>query len=130
MNTEKTYIHRRVCLCRQCGGTGSVTVYAEKDVRREYPQQKVCPQCQGSGRIWLSGTVIKQIEPYAEPEPYSVQASQGGSQSPLQRNQSVHVCMDQAQPPMRLEGAAFEAEPGIPGHLLRCGKQRYNRHDV
>ena len=38
MKTEKTYIHRRVCLCRQCGGTGSVTVYAEKDVRREYPQ--------------------------------------------------------------------------------------------
>lgn len=36
MKTEKTYIHRRVCLCRQCGGTG---------------------------------TVIKQIEPYAEPEP-------------------------------------------------------------
>ncbi|WP_304184608.1 molecular chaperone DnaJ [Phocaeicola plebeius] len=69
MKTEKTYIHRRVCLCRQCGGTGTVTVYAEKDVRREYPQQKVCPQCQGSGRIWLSGTVIKQIEPYAEPEP-------------------------------------------------------------
>ena len=63
MKTEKTYIHRRVCLCRQCGGTGSVTVYAEKDVRREYPQQKVCPQCQGSGRIWLSGQVVKNIEP-------------------------------------------------------------------
>ena len=31
MKPEKTYIHRRVCLCRQCGGTGTVTVYAEKD---------------------------------------------------------------------------------------------------
>ncbi len=69
MKSEKTYIHRRVCLCRPCGGTGTVTVYAEKDLLHEYPQQKVCPQCQGSGRIWLSGTVIKQIEPYAEPEP-------------------------------------------------------------
>ena len=69
MKTEKTYIHRRVCLCRQCGGTGTVTVYAEKDLQHQYPEQKVCPQCQGSGRIWLSGTVIKQIEPYAEPEP-------------------------------------------------------------
>lgn len=40
MKSEKTYIHRRVCLCRQCGGTGTVTVYAEKDVRREYPSRK------------------------------------------------------------------------------------------
>ncbi|MCF2599289.1 hypothetical protein I6E10_11230 [Phocaeicola barnesiae] len=69
MKTEKNYIHRRVCLCRQCGGTGTVTVYAEKDVRRLHPKQKVCPQCQGSGRIWLSGEVTKYIEPYAEPEP-------------------------------------------------------------
>ena len=69
MRTEKTYIHRRVCLCRPCGGTGTVTVYAEKDFQHQYPEHKVCPQCQGSGRIWLSGTVIKQIEPYAEPEP-------------------------------------------------------------
>ena len=28
MKEEKNYIHRRVCLCRQCGGTGTVTVYA------------------------------------------------------------------------------------------------------
>ena len=35
----------------------------------------------------------------------------GGSQSPLQRNQSVYVFMDQAQPPMRLVSQAFEAEP-------------------
>ena len=69
MKEEKNYIHRRVCLCRQCGGTGIVIEYEEKDVRREYPQQKVCPQCQGSGRIWLSGEVTKYIEPYAEPEP-------------------------------------------------------------
>jgi hypothetical protein len=40
MKTEKTYIHRRVCLCRQCGGTGSVTVYAEKDVRGNIPSRK------------------------------------------------------------------------------------------
>ena len=56
MKEEKNYIHRRVCLCRQCGG-------------RLHPKQKVCPQCQGSGRIWLSGEVTKYIEPYAEPEP-------------------------------------------------------------
>lgn len=31
---------------------------------------------------------------------------------------------------MRLVSQAFEAEPGIPGHLLRCGKQQHNRHDV
>ena len=69
MKEEKNYIHRRLCLCRQFGGTGTVTVYAEKDVRRLHPKQKVCPQCQGSGRIWLSGEVTKYIEPYAEPEP-------------------------------------------------------------
>ena len=35
MKSEKTYIHRRVCLCRQCGGTGTVTVYAEKDFQHQ-----------------------------------------------------------------------------------------------
>ena len=47
MKTEKTYIHRRVCLCRQCGGTGTVTVYAEKDFQHQYPEHKVCPQWSG-----------------------------------------------------------------------------------
>lgn len=69
MKTEKTYIHRRICLCRRCGGSGRITFFAEKDYRQEYPQTKVCPQCEGSGRIWLSGEVTKTIEPYAEPEP-------------------------------------------------------------
>lgn len=47
MKSEKTYIHRRVCLCRQCGGTGSVTVYAEKDFQHQYPEHKVCPPMPG-----------------------------------------------------------------------------------
>lgn len=69
MITEKTYIHRRVCLCRQCRGTGRTVFFAEKDYRHEYPLQKICPQCGGSGRVWLSGEVVKKIEPYDEPEP-------------------------------------------------------------
>lgn len=69
MITEKTYTHRRVCLCRQCRGTGRTVFFAEKDYRHEYPLQKVCPQCGGSGRVWLSGEVVKKIEPYDEPEP-------------------------------------------------------------
>lgn len=69
MITEKTYIHRRVCLCRQCRDTGRTVFFAEKDYRHEYPLQKVCPQCGGSGRVWLSGEVVKKIEPYDEPEP-------------------------------------------------------------
>ena len=67
-NRKDLYPSPRMPL-RQCGGTGTVTVYAEKDFQHQYPEHKVCPQCQGSGRVWLSGTVIKQIEPYAEPEP-------------------------------------------------------------
>lgn len=51
MITEKTYIHRRVCLCRQCAGTGKITFFAEKDYRHEYPLKKVCPQCEGSGLL-------------------------------------------------------------------------------
>lgn len=67
MITEKTYIHRRVCLCRECRGTGRVTRFDGKDCLNEHPRQETCPQCRGSGRVWLSGEVVKKIEPYAEP---------------------------------------------------------------
>ena len=40
MKTEKTYIHRRVCLCRQCGGTGSVPCMQRKMCAGNIPSRK------------------------------------------------------------------------------------------
>lgn len=61
---ETTLIPERICICRRCHGTGTVTVYELKDVRRLYPQTKVCPLCKGSGRVVISGEVHKNVEPY------------------------------------------------------------------
>lgn len=66
MKTEKTNIHKRICICRECNGTGTVVKYDLKDVRRLNPQIETCPQCNGSGRVWVSGEVIKKIEPYED----------------------------------------------------------------
>ena len=59
---ETTLIPKRICICRRCHGT--VTVCELKDVRRLYPQTKVCPLCKGSGRVVISGEVHKNVEPY------------------------------------------------------------------
>jgi hypothetical protein len=51
---ETTLIPIRICICRRCHGTGTVTVYELKDVRRLHPQTKGLSAMQGkrqSGNI-------------------------------------------------------------------------------
>ncbi len=50
----------KVALCRECHGTGVVTV--GKLLRK----QKACPQCEGSGRVLVSCEMKLDIRPYKE----------------------------------------------------------------
>lgn len=61
---QKTFYHKRICLCRKCKGTGKETFFATTDVQRRYPLQRTCKQCNGSGRVEVSGERILRIEPY------------------------------------------------------------------
>ena len=53
---------KKVSLCRKCGGTGFVRVGALDEKTRQ------CPQCEGSGRVWVSCTMTLNITPYKETE--------------------------------------------------------------
>lgn len=44
----------KVTLCRECGGTGHID--------GDHPV--VCPQCEGSGRVTVSGTMELDIRAY------------------------------------------------------------------
>lgn len=44
----------KVTVCRECGGTGYVGV--------EFPAR--CPQCDGSGRVTVSGTIELDIRAF------------------------------------------------------------------
>lgn len=44
----------KVTLCRECGGTG----------RTGGDTPVACPQCEGSGRVTVSGTMILDIRAY------------------------------------------------------------------
>ena len=49
-------IHKnpKVTLCRECGGTGHI----------DGDRPVVCPQCEGSGRVTVSGTMELDIRAY------------------------------------------------------------------
>ena len=61
---QKTYIHKKICLCRKCSGTGIITTYEPRDVRLLNPHRQQCPQCRGTGRVVVSGEKILNVEPY------------------------------------------------------------------
>ena len=46
----------KVTLCRECGGTGYVGSSGDSPA--------VCPQCEGSGRVTVSGTMELDIRAY------------------------------------------------------------------
>lgn len=52
----KKIVHRtpKVTLCRECGGTGRI----------EGDTPVVCPQCEGSGRVTVSGTMELEIRAF------------------------------------------------------------------
>lgn len=86
---ETTYISRRICICRKCGGTGKYTYYRKRDVMRLHPIEAVCPQCGGSGRVTVEGTVTKTVLPYPNPDNDNdertepVSAPEGGGEDAL-----------------------------------------------
>lgn len=52
----------KVALCRLCKGTGTVP---GKDKHGRL-LLRVCPQCEGSGRVKVSGVMEFDIKPYKE----------------------------------------------------------------
>lgn len=46
---------QKIALCRNCAGTGQA-----HQNQYTFP----CPQCQGSGRVLVSGKITLEIEPY------------------------------------------------------------------
>jgi len=60
------YIHERICLCRNCGGAGTVSKCEPHDTLNQHPEIKVCTLCNGSGRVKVSGTVKTKIIPYCD----------------------------------------------------------------
>lgn len=54
---QKTHRDTKIALCRKCGGTGYV-------LDGVTGRRILCPQCQGSGRVLVSGDIMMDIRPY------------------------------------------------------------------
>lgn len=61
MKTEKRYKHPRVALCRRCGGKGFLI---RLDEREENEFTETCPDCEGSGRVWVGAVMDITVAPY------------------------------------------------------------------
>ena len=61
MMTEKKYKHPKVALCRRCGGQGFLI---KLDEREENEFTLTCPDCEGSGRVWVSAVMEVTVDPY------------------------------------------------------------------
>lgn len=61
MKTEKRYKHPKVALCRRCGGKGFLI---RLDEREENEYAETCPDCEGSGRVWVGAVMDITVEPY------------------------------------------------------------------
>ena len=66
---QTTHYHEKICLCRKCKGTGIEVFYSKTDYRQEYPLKRVCPQCNGTGRVVVSGTRVLNVVPYEPGKP-------------------------------------------------------------
>jgi DnaJ-class molecular chaperone len=57
---EKTHRGAKIALCRRCGGRGYLS-------NGDGSHEK-CPQCEGSGRVTVSGDMIMDVRPYRSTE--------------------------------------------------------------
>ncbi len=57
----KRYKHPKITICRRCAGTG---VYQHLDADEREEVSEVCPDCQGSGRLVVSGVSEFTVQPY------------------------------------------------------------------
>ena len=48
----------KIALCRECRGTGKLTV------GKLFKEQVCCPHCEGSGRVYVSCRMTLDIRPY------------------------------------------------------------------
>lgn len=68
----------KVCLCRECHGTGHIVTEQPKEkgfktILRSFGalekvKPEVCPQCEGSGRVTVSAEIELDIRPYKPKE--------------------------------------------------------------
>lgn len=66
---QTTYYHEKICLYKKCKGTGIETFYAKTDYRKEYPLKRKCSQCNGTGRVVVSGQRVLNVVPYEPGKP-------------------------------------------------------------
>ena len=66
---QTTHYHEKICLCKKCKGAGEITFFAEKDYQERYPLKKKCPQCNGTGRVVVSGKRVLNVVPYEPGKP-------------------------------------------------------------
>ena len=65
MKTEKKYKHPKVTLCRHCCGFGFLV---KLDEREENEITETCPDCRGSGRVWVSAVMDVKVDAYTPGE--------------------------------------------------------------
>lgn len=64
MSTEKRYIHKKICVCRGCKGTGEVVIFERYDLLKRNPKRLTCTQCGGTGRVVVQGETTISVEPF------------------------------------------------------------------
>jgi DnaJ-class molecular chaperone len=60
IQTSRRYKHPKITLCTTCKGTG-VHSFLD-DLEKEHSE--VCPDCEGSGRVVVSGVIEFTVQPY------------------------------------------------------------------
>lgn len=66
---QTTHYHEKICLCKKCKGTGRETYYNITDLLNKIPLERTCSQCNGTGRVVVSGTRVLNVVPYEPGKP-------------------------------------------------------------
>jgi hypothetical protein len=61
IRVDRRYKHPKITLCTTCRGSG---VYRHLDEFEREEISEVCPDCQGSGRVVVSGVIEFTVQPY------------------------------------------------------------------
>lgn len=61
IKTERRYKHPKITLCYKCAGSG---IYSHMDENDRNEVSETCPDCNGSGRLVVSGVVEVTLQPY------------------------------------------------------------------
>ncbi|WP_321517461.1 hypothetical protein [uncultured Bacteroides sp.] len=72
---KKRYKHARICICRKCQGTGTVTQYASEDILHMNPKTVACDLCNCNGRVLVDSVTTTTIKPLQYGKDYLIKYS-------------------------------------------------------